>query len=91
MDNQDTYEKGGKGVDTGAGRETAKADTATEQTGTPTAQDQSIEEERQRRQENWSPAGQTGFDNKDVERHDEIYTHEPPQEADAPAPETADR
>lgn len=41
--------------------------------GAPTEGDQGFDEERQRRQENWSPAGQTGFDNEDVIRQDEIY------------------
>lgn len=82
MDNRDTDEKGGN-TPAGTARATPKADTAAEQTGAPTAQDQSFEDERQQRQENWSPAAQTGFDNKDVERQDEIYTHESPSRSES--------
>ena len=80
MGNRDTHKDGEKGA--AAGKATAKADTAVEQAGSSTSQDKSIEEERQRRQENWSPAGQTGFDNEDVERQEEIYPREPSSEAE---------
>lgn len=55
---------------------------AAAQTGAPTSMDQNIEEERQRRQENWAPAAQTGFDNADVDRHEEIFTNEQPSDAE---------
>lgn len=82
MDNRDTYEAGGSGPAVGMGGTKDGDESAVSQTGTPTTADQNIEQERQRRQENWSPASQTGFDNTDVERHDEIYTHEPPSDVE---------
>lgn len=77
MDNRDTYEAGGKGPSVGSGGAAEKEGSAVSQTGTPTTMDQNIEEERQRRQENWAPAAQTGFDNSDVDRHEEIFNNEP--------------
>ena len=82
MENRDTYEASGSGPSAGTGRSSDKEESAVEQTGTPTTLDQSIEQERQHRQENWSPASQTGFDNADVDRHEEIYTHEPPSDVE---------
>jgi hypothetical protein len=79
MENKDTYEAGGKGTAVGSG---GKQGSAASQTGAPTPMDQNIEEERQRRQENWAPAAQTGFDNADVERHEEIYPEEPPSDVE---------
>ena len=79
MVNRDTYEEGG-GPSVGFGGTGEDEESATSQTGTPTKMDQNFEEERQRRQENWSPAAQTGFDNDDVNRHEEIYTKEPPSD-----------
>lgn len=84
MSNRDTYEETG-GPSVGFGGANDQDDSAAEQSGSPTPMDQSFEEERQRRQENWSPAGQTGFDNSDVERHDEMY---PGGEASDPEQET---
>ena len=74
MVNRDTYEAEGGGPSVGFGGDGQQGDSAVSQTGTPTTLDQNFEEERQRRQENWSPGGQTGFDNDDVERHESIYT-----------------
>ena len=82
MENRDIYEASGSGPSVGFGGTNEEEDSATSQTGTPTTMDQSFEEERQRRQEDWSPASQTGFDNADVERHEEIYTHEPPSDVE---------
>ena len=79
MVNRDTYEAEGSGPSVGFEGDGEQGDSAVEQTGTPTTMDQSIEEERQRRQENWSPGGQTGFDNDDVERHESIYPDENPE------------
>ena len=74
MVNRDTYEAKGSGPSVGFGGDGApEEESVVSQTGTPTTLDQGIEEERQRRQENWSPGGQTGFDNDDVERHESIY------------------
>lgn len=75
MANRDTYEKG-EGPAVGFGGSGSQNDTAASQTGAPTPTDNNIEEERQRRQEDWSPAGQTGFDNEDVDRQESIYTDE---------------
>lgn len=86
MDNRDTYEASGGGPSVGFGGPRNKEDTGEPGAGAKTPMDEGIEEERQRRQENWSPAGQTGFDNDDVERHDSIYTDD-----EQPAPEKADR
>ena len=72
MDNRDTYEASGDGPAVGFGG--TGGNDAAPQTGNPTPMDQGFEEERQRRQEDWSPGAQTGFDNADVERHDAIYT-----------------
>ena len=81
MENRDTYEAEGGGPSVGFGGDgEQEEESAVSQTGTPTTMDQSIEEERQRRQESWSPAGQTGFDNEDVERHERIYTDEPAED-----------
>ena len=76
MVNRDTYDAEGSGPSVGFGGDGEQEDSAVSQTGTPTTMDQSFEEERQRRQENWSPGGQTGFDTDDVERHDSIYADE---------------
>ena len=79
MDNRDTYEAEGSGPSVGFGGdgEQQEEESAVSQTGTPTTMDQSFEEERQRRQESWSPVGQTGFDNDDVERQKGIFPNEP--------------
>ena len=74
MQNRDTYEASGAGPSVGFGGTNKEDESAVSQTGTPTTEDQSFEEERQRRQEDWAPAAQTGFDNADVDRHEEIYT-----------------
>ena len=78
MVNRDTYEAEGSGPSVGFGGDgEQQEESGASQTGAPTEMDQSIEEERQRRQESWSPGGQTGFDNDDVERQKGIYTEEP--------------
>ena len=81
MENRDTYEAGGRGPAAGGGG-TVEEGSGASQTGAPTTMDQNIEEERQRRQENWAPAAQTGFDNADVERHEEIYPQDPPSDVE---------
>ena len=80
MQNRDTYEASGAGPSVGFGGTNKEDESAVSQTGTPTTEDQSFEEERQRRQEDWAPAAQTGFDNADVDRHEEIYTDEEPSD-----------
>jgi hypothetical protein len=90
MENRDTYEAGSPGPSVGMGGTKNEDESAVTQTGTPTTMDQNIEQERQRRQENWSPASQTGFDNADVERHEEIYTHEPPSDVEEGKRESID-
>ena len=81
MDNRDTYESEGKGPSVGLGGGSGEGgESAVSQTGTPTTMDQNFEEERQKRQENWSPAGQTGFDTEDVDRQREIYKDDPPSD-----------
>ena len=83
MQNRDTYEAGEGGPSVGFGGANEEEEgSAVSQTGTPTATDQSFEEERQRRQEDWAPAAQTGFDNADVDRHEDIYTDEPPSDVE---------
>lgn len=86
MDNRDTYEASGSGPSVGFGGTKPEDDSGEPGAGAKTPMDEGIEEERQRRQENWSPAGQTGFDNDDVERHDAIYNNE-----DGSEPEKSNR
>ena len=88
MENRDTYDAEGSGPSGGFGGDGEHQEgSGASQTGAPTAMDQSFEEERQRRQESWSPGSQTGFDNDDVERQKGIYTDEP---ADDPEEERRD-
>ena len=81
MENRDTYDAEGSGPSVGFGGDgEQQEESAVSQTGTPTTMDRSFEEERQRRQESWSPGGQAGFDKDDVERHKSIYTEEPAED-----------